>query len=160
MKNQPSKNMKDMYSSKKEATLKKIQDAIDLIESEGRKVTKKELMDITELSSGTFSQPYVKELLEKNQVCQFKAVKKVSPKEKRAETQSQIIEKLSKSNQKAESTIQNLNIALEKKNEDLKKSKEEYKKLEYEHQLLKGKYQQLLEYLDVLGADLGKFNAM
>ena len=156
MKNKTSENMQKMYASKRELTLNKIQEAIDTIQAEGRTVTKKELIEMTELSSGTFSQAHVKELLEKNQVCQFKPLKKIEAPEPREITKSETIEKMSKQLQKNESKIQDLEIALEKKNNDLKKCKEDYKKLEESHKLLKGKYQILLEYLDIYNIDLKK----
>lgn len=77
---QPSENMQRMYAAKREKTLALIQGAIDEIEEDHRIVTKKELMALTGLSSGTFSQQHVKELLAKNQVCQFRPLAKVSQK--------------------------------------------------------------------------------
>jgi hypothetical protein len=70
----PSDNMKKMYSEKRNSTIKSIQDAIDDIKEDNRIVTKKELMTLTDISSGTFSQEYVKELLKENRVCQFREV--------------------------------------------------------------------------------------
>ena len=160
MKNKTSENMQKMYADKRSATLTNIQNAIDFIQGEGREVTKKELMEINGLSTATFSKPHVKELLEKNQVCQFKVLKKLEPTDKKAETQSQIIERLSKELKKANSVNQDLTISLEKKTNDCKKLKDEKKKLDNDYQLLKGKYQMLLEQLEVLGVDLAKFNVI
>lgn len=160
MKNKTSENMQKMYAGKRASSTQKVQDAINEIQGEGREVTKKELMEKTGLSSGTFSQAHIKAILEKNQVCQFKSLKKISPEDKKAETQSQIIERLSKEIQKNESSIQSLQIALEKKTNDCKKLDEKYSKLEYEYQLLKGKHQQALEFLEISGVDLTKFNVI
>ena len=70
--------MQKMYAEKRQRTLSLIQDAIDDIQEDHRIVTKKELMEITGLSSGTFSQPYVKDLLEQNQVCQYRTARTIN----------------------------------------------------------------------------------
>lgn len=149
----PSGNMKKMYTEKREATLKKIQDAIDEIHDDRRIVTKKELITITGISSGTFSQEHVKDLLEQNKVCQFRDKKKINI-EKTKQLQDSNIVELNKENQRLLSKIQDFELSLEYSNNKNIKLIEKYEKLEYEHRLLKGKYQQLLEYLDALGADL------
>lgn len=157
-KNKTSENMQKMYADKRASSTQKVQEAINFIQGENREVTKKELMELTGLSSGTFSQAHIKAILEKNQVCQFKPLKKISIEEKRAETQSEIIERLSKQIKKQESKLQDYDIILEKKINDCKKLKEENKKLDHEYRLLRGKYQELLEYIEILGGDLSKFN--
>ena len=50
--------------------------------------------------------------------------------------------------------MQDFEIVLEQNNNKYNKLKDEYSKLESDYRLLKGKYQQLLEYLDALGANL------
>lgn len=64
-----------MYKTKQKNTLILIQDAINTINEDNRIVTKKELMELTGLSSGTFSKDYIKELLKENCVCQYTALK-------------------------------------------------------------------------------------
>ena len=142
---QPSENMQRMYAAKREKTLALIQGAIDEIEEDHRIVTKKELMALTGLSSGTFSQQHVKELLAKNRVCQFRPLAKVSQKG---------ITRLSRELQRAQSRLQDLDIALDKSRKQSRKLKEENAELQRQLLLLRGKYQQLLEYLEVLGSDL------
>lgn len=151
----PSENMQNMYAEKRKRTLTLIQDAINEIHEDHRIVTKKELMQITGLSSGTFSQDYVKELLAENQVCQFRSTKSIS-KEKHEKSQAAINSELAVTNQKLQSQVQSLKLALEKETADKKKYKADYNQALKENILLKGKYQQLLEYLEVLGADLYK----
>ena len=63
MKRTPSDNMQAMYAAKRNETINKISSAIQEIEDDNRIVTKKELISLTGLSSGTFSKPYVLELL-------------------------------------------------------------------------------------------------
>lgn len=72
----PSDNMKKMYAARRTASLNKVQTAIDKIKEDGREVTKKELIALTGLSSAAFSQPHIKELLKKNEVCQFNPKRK------------------------------------------------------------------------------------
>lgn len=151
---QPSENMQRMYAAKKEKTLALVQGAIDEIQEDHRIVTKKELMALTGLSSGTFSQQHVKELLAKNQVCQFKPTGKVSQEGGRELNKDAEITRLSRELQRAQSRLQDLDIALDKSRRQSRKLKEENAELEQQLLLLRGKYQQLLEYLEVLGSDL------
>lgn len=146
--------MKKMYFEKKQNTLRKIQDAIDEIQEDNRIVTKKELMSITGISSGTFSQDYVKELLKKNKVCQFRVTTTISTSQNKKKLEEETILALTKENQKLISKMQDFEIVLEQNNNKYNKLKDEYSKLESDYRLLKGKYQQLLEYLDALGANL------
>lgn len=150
----PSENMKKMYSQKRQSTLDKIQKAIDEIQEDNRIVTKKELMDITGISSGTFSQEYVKELLKTNKVCQFRETITASIDKKKKKLEEESMLALKKENQKLISKMQDFEIVMEQNNKKYNKLKDDYSKLESEHKLLKGKYQQLLEYLDALGANL------
>ena len=50
--------------------------------------------------------------------------------------------------------MQDLDIALDKSRKQSRKLKEENAELQRQLLLLRGKYQQLLEYLEVLGSDL------
>ena len=151
---QPSENMQRMYAAKREKTLALIQGAIDEIEEDHRIVTKKELMALTGLSSGTFSQQHVKELLAKNRVCQFKPTGKVSQEGRRELNKDAEITRLSRELQRAQSRLQDLDIALDKSRKQSRKLKEENAELQQQLLLLRGKYQQLLEYLEVLGSAL------
>ena len=151
---QPSENMQRMYAAKREKTLALIQGAIDEIEEDHRIVTKKELMALTGLSSRTISQQHVKELLAKNRVCQFKPTDKVSQEGRRELNKDAEITRLSRELQRAQSRLQDLDIALDKSRKQSRKLKEENAELQQQLLLLRGKYQQLLEYLEVLGSAL------
>ena len=111
-------------------------------------------MALTGLSSGTFSQQHVKELLAKNRVCQFKPTGKVSQEGRRELNKDAEITRLSRELQRAQSRLQDLDIALDKSRKQSRKLKEENAELQRQLLLLRGKYQQLLEYLEVLGSDL------
>lgn len=76
--------------SMKKNTLHKLQMAIDRIKQDGRRVTRKELMDISGLSSGTLSKPYVKELFKENKVCQF-SPESINRKENKSQTLADVI---------------------------------------------------------------------
>lgn len=76
--------------SMKKDTLNKLQIAIDRIKQDGRRVTRKELMDISGLSSGTLSKPYVKELFKENEVCQF-SPESISRKESKSQTLADVM---------------------------------------------------------------------
>ncbi len=149
-----SDKMQKMYLEKRATTLSKIQSAIDEMKEDHRIVTKKDLMEMTALSSGTFSQDHVKELLKSNEVCQYRNRKKVRT-EILEKNKDNKIDDLIIENQKLTSRIQDYELAIERANIKYDKLTSGYKELEFEHQLLRGKYQQLLEYLDAMGADLG-----
>lgn len=134
-------------------TLELIQSAIDDIKAEQSIVTKKKLMDATGLSSGTFSQPYVKKLLEKNKVCQYRETNIIAPSSQNNSRKQGMIE-LEKMIQQKESIIQDYELHIESLNKKIKKATDNYTKISAEYELLSGKYQQLLEYLDALGGDL------
>lgn len=148
-----SEKMQQMYLEKRAATLSKIQVAIDEMKDDHRIVTKKDLMDMTGLSSGTFSQDHVKDLLKRNEVCQYRNRSKVRS-ETLEKNKDRKIDDLLIENQRLTSKIQDYEIALDRLNTKYDKLNSEYKKMEFEHQLLRGKYQQLLEYLDAMGTDL------
>ena len=150
--------LQKVYDEKKKATLKKIQDAIDFMQADNRIVTKKELIELTGLSSGTFSHPYVKELLAENKVCQFRGIKIIIKEEEQQQIKEIMIEQMSKKIAFLESKLQDYGLYLEKKESDLAKAREDCEILQKDHILLRGKYQQALEYLDVLGADLSKIS--
>ena len=148
--------LQKFHDEAKQTSLTKIQDAINVIKADNRIVTKKELIELTGLSSGTFSRPYVKELLQKNKVCQYRGLQLENTETKTQQIKEATIEQLSKKVLSLESKIQDYDLQLEKKSKDLATLKEDYAKLENDHILLRGKYQQMLEYMDALGADMSK----
>ena len=110
----PSENMKKMYAQKRKATLDKIQSAIDEIQEDNRIVTKKELMELTGISSGTLSQQYVKELLKENKVCQYRETITIDNADKKKKLEEKSILSLQKENQKLISKMQDFEIVIEK----------------------------------------------
>lgn len=150
----PSENMKKMYAQKRKATLDKIQYAIDEIQEDNRIVTKKELMELTGISSGTLSQQYVKELLKENKVCQYRETITIDNADKKKKLEEKSILSLQKENQKLISKMQDFEIVIEKNDKKYRELQTNYNNLDREYKLLKGKYQQLLEYLEALGANL------
>ena len=153
MKKTPSKNMQAMYDAKRSETLQKISDAIQEIEDDHRIVTKKELISLTGLSSGTFSKPYVLELLKEKKVCQFRD-KRVVLSEKKDKLSIEVISDLSKENDKLKSQIEKLDLQISKLSKRLSEKESDYAELKKDYELLKGRYQILLEKLDILGEKL------
>ena len=148
--------LQKVYDDKRTSTLSKIQEAIDFIQADRRIVTKKELIELTGLSSGTFSRPYVKELLEQNRVCQYRGIQIRDKETKEQKVKELTVDQLTRRVASLESKIQDYDLRLEKKSRDLSKAQADYDVRRQEHTLLRGKYQQLLEYLDALGVDMTK----
>jgi hypothetical protein len=147
-----SKNMEIMYIKKRNTTLDLIRDAIDTIQEDNKIVTKKELMDITGLSSGTFSKEYVKELLNEKEVCQYRKIN--SPNVKVSEiSQLHRLDESIRENKKLQSENQNLKMLVERQEKKINKTNEEYITLKNDYDMLLGKHQQILEYLDSIGSN-------
>ncbi|MGB4590469.1 MAG: hypothetical protein WBI17_14725 [Clostridiaceae bacterium] len=64
-------NLKDLQEFKRNQTKVAIQQAIDVLNSEGGVVTKRELIKLTGLSASVFSKKHVKDVLSANKVCQY-----------------------------------------------------------------------------------------
>lgn len=137
-----------VYAKRRAQTAAKIQDAIDYIQEDGRVVTKKELQEITGLSSGSFSQPYILEILKKNRVCQFKNVGSKKPRDSSTSLKKEY-DQIIVENSRLKSKIQDYEIECDKEKKKYNDLYESYKDLEYQHQLLRGKYQQLREFLEI-----------
>ena len=152
LKHEPSEGMKKMYREKREKTCQKVRDAIDTIEKFGRRVTKKEIMEITGLSSATLSKEYVKEIFRERGVCQFRKFKTVQNPDGEART----VELLLKENKELKRDKKNLEDLTEYYEKKFQKLDTGYAEATEELKRLKGKYQQALEYLELLGADLKK----
>lgn len=159
MRKQPSEGMKKMYADKRKNTTEKIQNAIDLIQDEGRIVTKKELMQLTGISSGTFSQDYVKEILKINKVCQYKETSKITSnkEEKLATVKDRSIESLQKKIASYESKMQNKDILISKQEKEIEKLQNALKDKTNSYELLVGKFQQLMEAYDAIGGNINYF---
>ena len=145
-----------MYEEKRQRTETLIQNAIDDIKADGREVTKKELILVTGLSSGTFSTDRVKEILKKNKVCQFRTpedlhiAKTNKIKAKSADDMLREINRL-------KSKVQDAKLQHDLDSKRLDKLEQSNKDLVRENMLLRGKYQTLLEYLDARGIAINDF---
>ena len=143
-------NLKELQNAKRQKTLSKIQEAIDEIQEDNDIVNKKKLLELTGLSSATFSKPHVLQLLKQNKVCQYKNTLKIQPNFKINESeqlQKKII-KLEKENTLLLSKLQD---------KDIKVSivKSDYKKLENDYELILGKLHLILKRIDMLDIDIG-----
>lgn len=145
----------DIYAAKRAATSERVQAAIDEIQADGRVVTKKELMKLTGLSSGSFSQEYIKAILRQNQVCQFKTIATTVTERQEKNTQK-AYEAVVQENVRLKSKLQDAGLLHDKDVAKHTKLLDDYNLLKQQHEMLRGKYQQLMEYLDVLGADMSK----
>ena len=142
------------HAAKKQQTLSLIQDAINELQEDGQVVTKKALMEITGLSSGTFSKEHVKELLKENKVCQFRDIQVINE-QKSVKNKDQIIDSLMKENERLKTRVRNLDSQIDVMNKQMSKYNEIKKDLEE----VRGKYQEVLEAYYSLGGDIGIFKA-
>ena len=147
----PSDNMKKMYEAKRKETSQKIIAAIKELQSDGGVVTRKKIIDMTGVSSGTLSQEYIKDIFREYQVLQF--AKEVSTSKKDTNRDASI-DSLSAEIGALKSKLQDYEQALELKQKQLDKALAELSESKNSYQLLSGKYQQLLEYIDSVGGDL------
>jgi len=70
--------VRDYQESSKNETINKVQKAIDELKAEGNIVTRKLLLERTELSNSVLSKPHIKEVLRENKVCQFAIKRKMN----------------------------------------------------------------------------------
>lgn len=141
--------LKKVYAEKRERTTNLIIEAIESIQKSGKEVRRKDLIEMTGLSSGTFSQDYVKEILKEYKVCQYKNLKTIE--EKREMSLVEENSKIINENNKLSSQVQTLSIDNDRLRNNVKEAEDKYKELEEEHMLLRGKFQQALEQLDAMG---------
>lgn len=155
-----SKTMEIMYITKRNTTLELIRDTIESIQSDNRIVTKKELIDTTGLSSGTFSKDYVKDLLREKGVCQFRKLNINPQKEILEESLSQKLDVVLRENKRFLSENQDLKMKVERQTKKTIKLNEDYNILKVNYEMLLGKHQQILEYLDSIGSDQFPYTKM
>lgn len=157
-KREPSPAMKNMYSRKREDTLKRINDAIKDMKKWGEPVTKKRIMERACVSSGTLSKPYVLELLKKEKVCQFSEIETTccagKPDSAAKELSIALREnkKLNTELLKAVEQVEKLRSKRDGLNDELKKIKEE-------NAQLRGQRQLLLERLYNAGISIGNIRS-
>lgn len=143
-----SENSIKYTEGKKNDTLSKVEDAIKLIKSQDREVTRKELLELAGVSSSVLCKPYVKELLKKHEVLMFKPT--VILEKKGGDTYNALkkqMETLSKKLQKRERQLKDKELLVETKNKYIVTLQEKLKDTEEENAILRGKNQQILEYL-------------
>lgn len=145
-----SANLKELQNTKRQETLEKIQNAINEIQEDDDIVTKKKLLELTSLSSATFSKPHVLELLKRNKVCQFRETVKIEKSNKTSEVEQlqKIIMNLEKKNTLLLSKLQDKDIKI-----DLLKEKNE--KLESDYSMILGKLHLILKRIDMLDTNIG-----
>lgn len=137
-------NLKKVQDEKRKETLKIITDAIDEIQFDNGVVTKKRLMEITELSNATFSKPHVKELLKEKKVCQFRDVIKLDDTDNNANAIE--LKKLQNENEKLKEIIESKDLVIEQKTN-------EYVALDDKYRRLLGKTHQLMKLADIHSID-------
>lgn len=146
---EPTDGMKRYYEGRKAETIKKVTDAIDEMLEWNEVVTKKELMRRTGLSSGTFSKPYVLEVLKDRKVCQF-AVSAVNSKEEKERLRAEENDRLKRENKALLRRAEDAESRVVKLKGDRAKQDERIKELESKVEHLVGTQQMLLERLDVM----------
>ena len=135
-----------LHEQRREKTIKKIRDAVHAIQSTGGLVTKKGLLEETGLSSGTFSQEYVKAVLKELQVCQYRD-QRVIHQEKTEKLKSKEIKILINELKRVKAQVETLlaqNDLLKSKNDEKAKAIVE---LNDTIKRLRGQNQMLLEQL-------------
>ena len=151
-KRQPTAGQREMYAAKKDDTLKRIKKAIHEMKEWDEPVTRSEIMKRAGVASGTLSQPYVKELLKEERVCQYASIP-VHDKVKDDYEKEQAF--LIKENKSLKSRIDKQDERLDvmkKMNDKLTKELRENKEV---NARLRGQVQMLLERLDSAGLSTG-----
>lgn len=117
---------------RKNETLNKVQSIIDALMEEGTLVTKKLLIELTGYSASTFSKSHIKELLEKNKVCQFREKTTVPIKDKQKVAAARLIrknEQLEKQSNQLKDKLLNKDIRIMKLEEKLEEKDERIQRL-------------------------------
>ena len=147
-------NMIKCTENKKNETIEKVEAAIKLIKSQGKEVTRKDLLEEAGVSSAVLSKPHMKEILKKHQVLMYKPT--FVAEQKGGESYNQMNKQLitiEKKIQKKDHQIEDLKAVIETKKKYIDKLNNEIKQLNYENEILRGKNQRILEYLYRNGMD-------
>lgn len=131
------------------ATISKIQEAIDGLATEGFVVSKKLLIERTGFSPSLFSKSHVIEVLKQNMVCQFRdrrVVRQNPHKDTLVKRESELLQ--------AYKTITRLEKAIEDKNRYIKNLESERRETADEIQILRGQLFVLLEKAKIHGVVL------
>ena len=152
MKREPTAAMKKMYEDKKHDTLNRIRNAIRSMKEWDEPVTKSRIMEISGVSSGTLSKPYVLDLLKQERVCQFAEPSEESAVQNYYKRNYSSLAKEYKA-LKGEMEKRNMQIAAIKNQKD--RLERELKSSKEINARLRGQRQMLLERLDSLGISIG-----
>ena len=134
--------LRERQANQRFETIKKVNDAIDVLEMQQAKVTKKALMELTGLSSATFSKKHIIAVLQKRGVCQFTSIKKVNYKSFNY-TQDELAQII-----KLEKRILKLESLLVQKDVKLSSLKAEFIDLERKYELALGTIHELHKKLE------------
>jgi len=140
-----SENMIQHTENAKKNSIQKVQDAIDVIKATGRRVTRKEILEISGVSNALLSKPYIKEVLQQNQVLMYEPKPIATPcteitLQKTNEKLQLRVDKLNDTLQNRDLSIKSLRIRLEETRKKLDESRNE-------NEILRGKLQSLLEVI-------------
>lgn len=115
--------------AKKERTLEIIQNVIDALKEEGTIVTKKLLIELSGFSAATFSKPHVKELLQRNEVCQFRPKTTTSSKHTKQNNLNRKYEQLEKKYNLLNDELLNKDLRISALETDLEEERDKNKRL-------------------------------
>ena len=140
--------LRKKQAAARQATLSKIQGAIDELRENSEEVTKKRLIEITGLAASTFSKDHVKNLLQSNEVCQYK------PRVTSEQNAQELIQKhFAASSDQKDKEIASLKQKLAKATLDADTLKGKYNELDAQYKRLLGMYHTLQRKCFNLGID-------
>lgn len=137
-------NMRNYTEGRKQETICRIKDAISMMKVQGRPITRKELVSESGVSSSVLSKPYIKAILEEEQVLMFEKHKTVSSNGAISASMEKELHMLRKRVEELQNRIIDKDLLMEGQK---KHHKEKIDALEQENAILRGKNQKLLEYL-------------
>ena len=149
-KRKTTQGQQNYYETKKQDTLNRIRSAIKDMKEFDETVTKAKIMEMSGVSSGTLSKPYVLDLLREEHVCQFS--KKDESKPDYYSDSLPVLRKELDAMKKKNKSLDAKLIAMTKQRDSYAKK---LKDCEHENARLRGQTQMLLERLDSAGLTAG-----
>ena len=137
-------NMRNYTEGRKQETICKIKDAISMMKLQGRPITRKELVAESGVSSSVLSKPYIKAILEEEQVLMFQNRQTIASNDSVSASMEKELCMLRKRIEELEHRILDKDLLLESRK---KYYQEKLDGLEKENAILRGKNQKILEYL-------------
>ena len=135
-------------------TLSVIQNAIDELKFLDEEVTKAKLMEMTGLSSATFSKEHVKALLKENKVCQFKDIRSIERQIMAEKLFTMESAELMIQQKRAEARRVDMEQSRDKYKDLYEKTKRQKEALANENELLRGRIHRILMEAKAKGYDL------